>query len=495
MKVSGSERLSDFHKIFITIKIFDSMKRLYILLAAVLLSASVISAQNFRTGYFLDGYMYKYQLNPAFQGERGFVALPALGGLGVGVESNMSLGTFYYPSDGKLNTFLHPDVSTETFMSQISSSNPLNLNLDLNLLAAGFRVKNTYHTIEFSLKSSNAVALPGDVFRFFKVGGSEGSGLYDLSTLNLSGNAYSQLAYGFSIKIKDFISVGLRAKFLMGLQLVQSDVSSFHVNMTPDKWTVNAAGGVLTSPLLGGLMEGNQTNEQTMEDLSNIADTQNFGAAFDLGVSVDFLKHFTASASILDLGFISWQNLERLNLCSGTWEFTGVDNIGSENNSNPDFESKFNELGNIFKFEPSDQLENYTQQLGFTTMIGLEFRMPFYERMSVGALATHRFEGASSWTEGRFSLNLAPLRWLSMTGNYAISTFGQSYGAALNIHPKGFNLFLGLDSFKPLLNVTPEFIPIDEMNTNLKFGITFPFGKYNGRYPKVAKNIKTVKNN
>ena len=80
------------------------MKRLYILLAAVLLSASVISAQNFRTGYFLDGYMYKYQLNPAFQGERGFVALPALGGLGVGVESNMSLGTFYYPSDGKLNT-------------------------------------------------------------------------------------------------------------------------------------------------------------------------------------------------------------------------------------------------------------------------------------------------------------------------------------------------------------------------------------------------------
>ena len=36
MKVSGSERLSDFHKIFITIKIFDSMKRYLIIIALFL---------------------------------------------------------------------------------------------------------------------------------------------------------------------------------------------------------------------------------------------------------------------------------------------------------------------------------------------------------------------------------------------------------------------------------------------------------------------------
>jgi hypothetical protein len=35
--------------------------------------------------------------------------------------------------------------------------------------------------------------------------------------------------------------------------------------------------------------------------------------------------------------------------------------------------------------------------------------------------------------------------------------------------------------------VTPQFIPIDEINTNLKVGLTFPFGKYNGRYPKKDK--------
>jgi hypothetical protein len=82
------------------------------------------------------------------------------------------------------------------------------------------------------------------------------------------------------------------------------------------------------------------------------------------------------------------------------------------------------------------------------------------------------------------------MRWLSLSANYAISTFGESYGAALNLHPMVFNVFLGIDSFKPFLNMTSQYIPIDEINTNFKFGITFPFGKYNGRYPKKEKAAK-----
>ena len=473
------------------------MKKLYIIIAAVLFSVTSISAQNFRTGYFLDGYMYKYQLNPALQGERGFISFPVIGGLGLGLESNLALGTFYYPSDGQLNTFLHPDVSNETFMSKIKDSNPTNLNLDINLLALGFRAKNTYHTLDLSLKSANAFALPGDAFRFMKVGASDGNGTYDLSSLNLSSNTYAQLAYGFSIKIKDFISVGLRAKFLMGIQAAHSDISSLQVALQPERWSVNAEGGLITSSLISSMFQDNLSNEQILNNIMGVFSSPSIGAAVDLGVSVDFLKYFTASASVLDLGFITWKNMERLRISSGSWEFSGFENIGGTG-SNPietQLDAKLDELASIFKFDEVEQLGSYKQQLGFTAMAGLEFRLPFYQRLTVGALATHRFEGANSWTEGRFSLNLAPMRWFSLTANYAISTFGESYGAAVNLHPKGFNLFLGLDSFKPLLNVSPEFIPIDELNTNLKFGVTFPFGKYNGRYPKAtaAKDTKQTK--
>mgnify|MGYP003308516251 FL=1 len=44
-----------------------------------------------------------------------------------------------------------------------------------------------------------------------------------------------------------------------------------------------------------------------------------------------------------------------------------------------------------------------------------------------------------------------------------------------------------MDSFAPLLNVTPQFIPVNSINTNLAFGINFNFGKYHGRFTKKDK--------
>lgn len=465
------------------------MKKLVLIVATLLLTVSGVLAQNFRTGYFLDGYMYRYQLNPAFQGERGFIALPALGGTSFGVESNMSFGTFVYPQGDQLVSFLHPSVSSADFMSKIKADNPINLNLDLNLLALGFRVKNTYHTLDLSLKGGLNATLPGDVFRFMKVGGEDGNPVYDFSNTSANLTLYSQLAYGFSIKIKDFMSVGVRAKFLMGLQTMQSNVDVLNASLQSDKWTVNAGGYMIASQLATDFANDNLDDDWRVM-LETMAKTPSFGAAFDLGVSVDFLKHFTVSASVLDLGFIHWKNLNKQGIASGTWEYTGMEDLSGGEGADVDsqLDKELDELAEVFKFEEPTHVDKHVQKFGFTTMLGLEFRMPFYNRLSIGALGTHRFEGPASWTEGRFSINYAPLRWLSLGANYAISTYGQSYGAALNIHPKGFNLFLGLDSFKPLLNMTPNWIPIDDMNTNLKFGVTFPFGKYNGRYPKKAKN-------
>ena len=68
----------------------------------------------------------------------------------------------------------------------------------------------------------------------------------------------------------------------------------------------------------------------------------------------------------------------------------------------------------------------------------------FWKRLSVGLLGTARIDGKYSWYEGRASANLALFRCLSLTANYAYSTFGQNYGAALNFHPKGINLLSAL---------------------------------------------------
>lgn len=458
------------------------MKKLLFSLSILLATTVAMSAQNFRTGYFLDGYMYKYQLNPAFQGERGFIALPALGGTSLGVESNLAAGTFVYTVDDQLVSFMNSGVSNETFMKNIKTNNPLNVNLDLNLFALGFRAKNTYHTFDISFKGNMTTSLPDDTFRFIKVGRSDGNPVFDLSSLYTNATIYSQIAYGFSLKIKDFMSFGLRAKFLMGHQTIQSKFDSFKLTLQPENCTFSLSGKMVATPIGGDFSNG------TGSAISSMLSTANLGGAIDLGVSFDITKNLTISASVLDLGFISWNDTDNLSIKSINWQYNGFD--GSEEDGpivNQEFANLFEQFTSAFEFQRHGEASAHIQKLGCTALLGLEFRLPFYNRITIGALGVHKFEGLASWTERRVSLNYAPFRWFSLAGSYAFSTYGHSYGAAVNIHPKGFNLFVGLDSFKPLLNMTEQYIPIDEINTNLKFGLTFPFGKYNGRYPKKEK--------
>ena len=50
--------------------------------AALLLPAFNVSAQqNLRSAYFLDGYNFRYKMNPALAPERPFFSMPLLGNL------------------------------------------------------------------------------------------------------------------------------------------------------------------------------------------------------------------------------------------------------------------------------------------------------------------------------------------------------------------------------------------------------------------------------
>lgn len=115
----------------------------YILAAALILfGAGVANAQqnNLRTAYFLDGYTYNFKLNPALAPERGFFSIPAIGNLGVGVESNLALSTLLYPTaDGQMMTFLDDRVSAEEFSKKIRKRNNINANANIDILSLGFR--------------------------------------------------------------------------------------------------------------------------------------------------------------------------------------------------------------------------------------------------------------------------------------------------------------------------------------------------------------------
>ena len=145
------------------------------------------------------------------------------------------------------------------------------------------------------------------------------------------------------------------------------------------------------------------------------------------------------------------------------------------------------ELLDIVSPKVASANETLKDMLSMTAHAGVELRLPFYQRLSVGALGTYRFDGPYSWWEARGSVNWALFRWLSFSASYAQSSYGESYGGAVNFHPNGLNIFVGLDSYKPLLNLSKQYIPIDSFNTTLAVGVNFAFGKYHGRFPRKSK--------
>ena len=467
-------------------------KIIYMILAALTLSVSAYAQQNLRTAYFLDGYTYAYKFNPAFQGERGFLAIPVAGKVGVGLESSFALSSFLYPTaDGGLTTFMNPSVSSADFLGSLKEYNRTNINFDAPVFGLGFFTGEMYHTLDVSVRADARLGLPKSLFSFMKEGAAN-TDTWDMYNFGGRADARIELAYGVSRRFYDFFNVGVRFKMLVGLINADLMIENLNLKMAADEWSVGAKGYLN----LNGIADLDDVDDldsidypTTLEEVKNM--NYSIGYALDLGMSVDFLNYFTASAAILDLGYIDWAQGFRATTPADAepWKFTGFDDIALKD-AQTSLKSQLSSLGddlmNVINLQEVNGYEPGRTDISATAHVGLEARMPFYEKLSFGLLGTHRFDGPYSWTEGRASINIAPLKKFSASCSYAVSDFGNSVGAAVNLHSAFLTLFAGVDSFLPATNLTPQYVPIDSWNTNLTVGLNFTVGAYRGPFPKIV---------
>ena len=77
---------------------------------------------------------------------------------------------------------------------------------------------------------------------------------------------------------------------------------------------------------------------------------------------------------------------------------------------------------------------------------GCEYTLPAYRQLKFGFLSSTRINGKYSWTDARLSANVAPLSWLDGGMSFSVNSFTASMGWVINVHPKGFNFFIGMDT-------------------------------------------------
>lgn len=473
--------------------------KLYILAGALATGTTAFAQEASRSGYFLDGYTYRHMLNPALTPDRGYVSIPALGNLGVGLQSNIGVNTFLYKlPNGQLTTFMSPTVSADEFLGKLGKNNKIMANLNETLLSAGFRAFHGYNTITISARTEVGANIPKDLLTFMKLGQTGPETSYSFSDLRLKALAFGEVALGHQHQITKELGIGAKVKFLIGIGHVDANIKQMDVTLSNNIWSVQAQGELNIGAGTGlkvptNLESGKDLDRPEMHDQIDYDGIDydkfslgGFGMAFDLGATYDmsrFVDGLTLSAAVIDLGFISWKNNVYAQTPNTRWEFDGFKNIALDS-SQPDYsENKLgNQLDNMW-----DDLEDCTnfrrisdngsqsQALAATFTLGAEYKLPVWKKLTGGFLFTHRFNGPFSWTEGRFSANLKPCSWFDMSVNYGASTFGNSFGWMLNLHPRGFNFFIGSDH--QLFKVTPQYVPVGHANAQINLGFNITFGK------------------
>lgn len=434
--------------------------------------ATTAIAQNTRSGYFLDDYTYRFQMNPAYGNSRGFISMPALGNVNVSMNGTLAVSDVIYNVDGRTTTFLNPNISAAEVMSNIPDKSRIGADVRLTLLAAGFKAFGGYNTISIDARTSVEAHLPKSVFSLLKEGVANKT--YDISNLGARGQAWAEISLGHSHQLGDKWRIGANMKFLLGGAYVDATLNRAQLTLGEDDWAVVSDGELQAS--VKGLQYKTKINDHTNHQYVNGAKVDNtglngFGVAFDLGATYKPSRDWTLSAALLDLGFISWNN-NMVASTNGEKTFNTDDYTFNVNDVDNTWDEMRDKLTALYELDDMGDQGKTTHSLGATMNLGIEYTLPAYRKLSFGLLNTTRIQGEYSWTDFRLSANIAPAKCFDASINMSAGTFGVGFGWLANLHTKGFNLFVGMD--RTLGKVSKEFVPLNS-NASVNIGMNFPF--------------------
>ncbi len=437
-----------------------------------------VTAQTAKSAYFLDGAYHNFKLNPAMKAERGFFTI-GLGNLTVGTNGNVGVSHFLFPKgNDELTTFMSGTVDQEEFLDRLPQSIRLGMNFDETLLALGFRMFGGYTSFSISLHSNTSIALPKGFFEFAKKGFQESR--YNFSGINMNTMNYAAATLGYSHEVYKGLRVGVNLKYLMGLAYADATFDRFNIEMSENQWLVESHAQAQAALI----------SEVYFEDSDNNIDNLQMGAfapaasgfAVDLGVVYDMkelVPGLTLSASVVDLGRINWQYMMSLENNDTPIKWDGFSEI-EINEIGSSLEAELEQLGKdaeqMMELKVND-IKSEATKLNATMYLGAEYNMPFYKPLSVAMLYGKQFSpyAYSGWDEVRGYINIAPLKWFEASANVGHTTFGTSWGWMLNFHPAGTTFFVGSDYM--ITKITPQFIPVNNLNYHFTLGMNIAIGK------------------
>jgi hypothetical protein len=373
-------------------------------LLALLLGSAAAHAQADVTLYHMRDLPLSNRLNPAFQPKNGsiYIAIPVIPLLGAPTGLGVS-------ATGKNITYQNLMSDKPNYGAIVSGIDKFavgQFNFDYTPISFGFMVKDMYFSLDLSLKAHFEGRVPKGMIDLIYYGNGAESTLgkeMSLEGLGGTGYAYGELALGFSKEIAPLdLIVGGKLKYLQGGAYAQT---SFGKNsyITTDPKSYHITAGIdpemYMAGLPGSLPSGNVMLDSIVGGIdfdldSYVFKSDNRGFAIDLGgtwnvgnvVDQPWAKKLEVSASLIDLGFISWKGnkVVKAKDASDSFTFEGMNMNGGINFLN----SLTDSVMNTAKVESAGNA-SFRKWLSPTLYVGASYHIAKY--LNAGMLLGCRF--------------------------------------------------------------------------------------------------------
>lgn len=439
------------------------MKKLIISIAAAL-TAMAADAQVSHALYFMESVPQTNLLNPARQPRATkFIAIPGAN-VHAAAYTNLVACDFFQKKDGEWLTLLNDGFDYSDLYDIYKKQLAADLNVNVGILSFGWR-NDEGHYLSFNLSErvSADVSVPADLLKIGDKGLPDGT-MLDLAKLGVSAMAYTELAASYSRVINEQWTAGVRIKLLAGTGAVWTKNNKFDIQTGEDKWHIKTDIEVMAAlPLeTDGCIKEDGTIETDSIDIRDFDKTKdlvkyliprlsNPGGALDLGVTYKLNDNFRFSASVTDLGFISWgRDINRFKSRS-EFDFDGIDYDIDNEEHEDDFQNALEDALDTLQANCQVTLghKRFSTPLHPSVYVGAEYTPVYF--LNVGFLSNTKFMPTHRVNQD-FSLSatLNPYKLpASATFGYTINVKGQSSASC------GLSLRMGVLQFYTVLDYVP----------------------------------------
>jgi outer membrane protein OmpA-like peptidoglycan-associated protein len=376
---------------------------------------------------------------------------------------------------------------------------------EINPFFLGFRIKKNYFSFAIQNSVSTNIGLPKDLLSLLYYGNANSTQTFNkdivLSDLQLKSRTYTSLSASFTREFGEKLTIGIRGKYHVGLTdlslernntTIKTDSgseNSYKITASTD-YLLRGAGITriedLQSQLANSTTGSASTNLLTDFGQNLFKNPIGSGFSIDLGADYKFNQKLSVSASILDLGSITWKEARSYSQ-KGTFIFEGFNTDDPSTIDSAEFAQLQDSINRVF--EPKqDTINAYTTRLNPRFYIGMNYQL--FKSGSIGLVGYGETWNGKFYPGASISYTQRLWRLMDLRVNYNIYRGNnQNVGAGIAVNLAPISIYMLSDNIMGWAP-TDGTLRLDGRYTTVRFGVNINIG---GRFDKDNDGIPNAK--